>query len=407
MTPTSSVGVFSDGREAVTRTGVARLAHSPFVWKPPLMDPGESPSRKLDAFARLYLEQARAMTYAQLAERQEPPVGSLALGAAGLAYFFWRAARRCRNDALLEDAARWLHAVARAPGDPFLIPELGPRVIRDSVYFGPDGLLFAQILVAHARGERADAAARLFRARCCALAGAPSELLFGAAGYLASAQHLWEETGDTRFRAAAEDVAAALLRRQARWSRLPARGLAHGRAGVLRTLLRWSRNAAGRARGGCDDTVRVLSAPLARLAEEGAGRLRRARATPAAEAALSRTWCDGAAGMALLWAEAYAHEHDPRYAALARACGRELLRGIRGTGADLCCGHAGRGYALLAVADIDGRASWREAAQQAAVRAMRGGGPWPNGILKGYPGAALLAWDVHRRGDAAAFPLIG
>ncbi len=366
-------------------------------------------SRKLESFARLYLEQARSMTYAELSARQDPPFGSLAFGAAGLAYFFWRAAQSYGDDALLEDAARWLDAVERASGDPFVIPGLTAREIRNSIYFGPDGVLFARILVAHARGGRDERAARAFEARCGELDRAPCELLIGAAGYLASAQQLWQETGDTRFQAAAEQVAGALLRRHARWSRMPTRGLAHGRAGILRALLRWKRSGGSRARSRKRDDGSLLAAPLAQLAAEEASAPRASRREPAGEDRSARTWCNGAAGMALLWAEAYAHEHDERYAALARACGRQLLTGIRETGADLCCGHAGRGFALLAVAEIDRRRDWREDARAAGVRAMRGGGYWPNGVLKGYPGVALLAWDLRQRGEqgAGAFPLIG
>ena len=366
-------------------------------------------SRMLDSFARLYVEQARSMTYAQLTARQDPPFGSLAFGAAGLAYFFRRAAQTCGNDALLEDAARWLDAVERAPSDPFVIPGLTARQIRNSIYFGPDGVLFARILVAHARGKGDERAARTFAARCGELDRAPSELLLGAAGYLACAQQLWQETEDERFQAAAEVVARTLLRRQARWSRMPASGLAHGRAGVLRVLLRWKRSGGLRARTGRRDDGNLLAAPLVQLAAEEESALRASQPKLAGDARLARSWCNGAAGMALLWAEAYAHERDERFAALTRACGRQLLTGIRGAGADLCCGHAGRGYAFLAVAEIDRLRAWREEALTAGVRAMRGGGYWPNGLLKGHPGAALLAWELERRGEpgAGVFPLIG
>jgi serine/threonine-protein kinase len=110
--------------------------------------------------------------------------------------------------------------------------------------------------------------------------------------------------------------------------------------------------------------------------------------------------------MVHLWAAAHAWRPDPAYAARARAWGRRLLTSSPSGGADLCCGAAGRSYALLALDALAPTEGWRSAAERAALRAMDVAGPWPNGVLRGFPGLAMLAWDLERRRERG-FPLIG
>src|ERR1700722_15401578 len=125
----------------------------------------DSRLQQIDALANEYLEQSRAMTYADLCARQDPPFGSVAFGAAGLVQFFCRAARERKDDALLEDAARWMRGGGRAPGEGFRLPGRGARRTECSVYCGPDGVAFVRVLAAHARGEPYERAAQAFARR--------------------------------------------------------------------------------------------------------------------------------------------------------------------------------------------------------------------------------------------------
>jgi hypothetical protein len=360
------------------------------------------------ALATAYLEQARAMTYEELRARQDAPYASLALGAAGLAYFFWRAAVERRDDALLELAHRWARAATRAPLADFVAPGLTAATVRGSLYYGPDGALFARILVAHARGKRSHGAVQAFRARCGDLEGVRSELLLGVAGYLTGALALHEETGDTELLAAADRAALTLMRRRAVWSRMTGRAFAHGRAGIVFSLLRWLtltdttlHNAALRARMSAS-VARVLE----RLACDPTTTVERARTQSEPFDLSTQGWCNGAGGMVHLWMAAYAWRPDPAYAARARACGLRLLTATPSGGADLCCGAAGRSYALLALDALEPHNAWRDAAVDAGVRAMEIDGPWPNGVLNGFPGLVMLAWDLEQE-RGRGFPLVG
>jgi hypothetical protein len=344
--------------------------------------------RRVERLVDAYLEQARSMTYAELRERQVRPFASLQHGAAGLAYVCWRAATVRRDPSWLDDAERWSRFAEKAPDDDFLFEgEAAPSVER-SILGGRDGALVARILVAHARGRRDERATRAFRASCRDLARAPSEVYLGAAGYLAAARTLLASTGDERFRAAADDVAAELVRRAPSWGPMAPLGFAHGRAGILHALVRWDAT--------CEPTPRTrglhaeVRARLPAWLEELAGAARGApRQTPWEK----RSLCRGAGGMAILWAAAHARERDARYLARARASARLLLSGLHIGNTTVCCGHAGRAYALLAVDAIDPRGGWRRAAIDATLRASAGSGDWPNSVFLGYPGLALLLWD--------------
>nr|MDP9121743.1 hypothetical protein [Acidobacteriota bacterium] len=76
--------------------------------------------------------------------------------------------------------------------------------------------------------------------------------------------------------------------------------------------------------------------------------------------------------------------------------------------ADLCCGLAGRAYALLnfdrhagsgVTRHWQGRA--RELAEQAAAAALHSPGRTPDSLYKGTVGVAVLAADLWRPGAAA------
>jgi hypothetical protein len=77
----------------------------------------------------------------------------------------------------------------------------------------------------------------------------------------------------------------------------------------------------------------------------------------------------------------------------------------------LCCGLAGRAYALLAVDRVDPDRGWYDRALVMATRAademLNGAGPWPNSLYFGYPGLVCLTQDLLRsRRDRLGLPLL-
>jgi serine/threonine-protein kinase len=190
------------------------------------------------------------------------------------------------------------------------------------------------------------------------------------------------------------------------WTRGPNLGFAHGRAGIFHALLSWS-IACGRA------LPTAFARHLDRLAAdvERTGTMGAPRAQlPGQGAALARSWCNGAAGLALLWARAYEHAPRAAYLGRARAAATFVLDEVAGAPGHLCCGLAGRAYALLAMERIEpgrwiARAEAMAAAATTAVLAQRSA--WPNGLLTGYPGLVCLARELDAApADRIGFPLV-
>jgi serine/threonine-protein kinase len=129
------------------------------------------------------------------------------------------------------------------------------------------------------------------------------------------------------------------------------------------------------------------------------------------DAMRQRSWCNGAAGLVLLWARAYEHTPSPFYLDRARRAARTLLHHTSGVMGDLCCGLGGRAYALLAMDRIEPDHFWYERALEMGSRAVGASlervGEWPNGLYKGFPGLVCLAADLSCAArDRIGFPLV-
>jgi serine/threonine-protein kinase len=177
-----------------------------------------------------------------------------------------------------------------------------------------------------------------------------------------------------------------------RIDRARAPSFAHGRAGTLHALLGWAI---------------ALERPLpASVTDELAGFDGRVERAPA----LGESWCNGDAGMVLLWARAYECLADGEYLQRARRCARRLGAHLSLATGDLCCGLAGRAYALLAMDRIDPDGGWYERAvtmaRRAATSMRRSVGAWPNGLFRGLPGLVCLADDLVRPPRRRGFPLV-
>lgn len=73
---------------------------------------------------------------------------------------------------------------------------------------------------------------------------------------------------------------------------------------------------------------------------------------------------------------------------------------------NLCCGLAGRTYAMLALYRATGERKWLDRARSLSKRAATGSvcDRWPNSLYKGRIGLAVLAAEVERP-ELAAMPL--
>jgi serine/threonine-protein kinase len=166
-------------------------------------------------------------------------------------------------------------------------------------------------------------------------------------------------------------------------------GMAHGWAGILYATLRWCRSA-GTARPG------NLEARLAELGER-AQPWGRGKRWPWGRSSMPG-WCNGSAGFVHLWTLAHRELGDPAYTALAEAAAWNAWESPAG-GGSLCCGLAGRAYALLNLHRHGGGREWlaraRDLANRAALEIERSS-EREDSLYKGRIGVALLAADLAR-----------
>ena len=217
---------------------------------------------------------------------------------------------------------------------------------------------------------------------------------------------------DGSLRALGDEVAAEI------WARLDALppiaeaaelsnlGIAHGWAGLLYATLRWRRSSGG----DLPDAIEERLAQLGELAEP-IGRGARwkwmlERPAPGSAYPYMPGWCNGSAGYVHLWTLAYRTFHDETYLRLARWAAWNAWEDPAAAGS-LCCGLAGRAYALLNLFKQTGETAWLERARTLADRAAEVG-PTPDlpaySLYKGTLGMAVLAADLkHPSGAAMPF----
>ena len=379
-----------------------------------------------------------------------PPRLSLEHGAAGVAYALYRVALGREDPALLARADHWavLAAARRSEvGEEGFHSEAleitAAAVGPGSVYHGAAGLACVRALLAQARDDAtawreaigallAESSAESWAEPSAAPpeAGPPApdaalDLTLGRSGLLLAAALLCEASRGGRLDAAplrewgearladlwreleAEPEIAAGARRL---------GMAHGWAGYLYATLRWCRAVGRPLPPGLERRLNEL-AGLARPWERG---LRWPWYEEGGATLTMPGWCNGSAGFVHLWDLAAEVLGGERWAALADGAAWHVWEApgpTSGGGADLCCGLAGRAYALL---EHDRRQRrrrgdsprWLERARELALRAaaeIRAGHNAErlrDSLYKGELGVALLIADLERPAEAA-MPFFG
>ncbi|HXY29975.1 MAG TPA: lanthionine synthetase LanC family protein [Gemmatimonadaceae bacterium] len=172
-------------------------------------------------------------------------------------------------------------------------------------------------------------------------------------------------------------------------------GILHGLAGPLCATMHWCRVSGDRI----PDELLCWLEHLASMADECGRGLSWPHGMPGAESSDVATsqWCGGSAGLVHLWWEANTALGEERYAQLAeRATWHAWEDASRHP--DLCCGLAGRAYALLRTFRETGDGAWRERAERLATWAREGAGSlvaMPHSLYKGRLGVALLLAELE------------
>jgi eukaryotic-like serine/threonine-protein kinase len=347
-------------------------------------------------------------------DRIRAPRCSINYGAAGVAWFLYRLACARGEARLLAAADVWTtraHARVRDP-DAFASPEIGITnqavgVMSPFHYVG--GLHLIDALVGGAMGDnhRANRSAAEFVAACSELGGNP-DLTLGWSSVLLGCATLLEgmpvhdainrlpvlELGQR----AHASVVAWLADHSPGDGHLRWYGIAHGWAGLLFALLRWSQ-ASGVPLPG------VAAASFDALVAVARNRRGTAwwpvdRKADGHDSEPQSGWCHGSAGYVLLWTLAE-QVLGSGYIELAEGAARHLAENIGRDGnrnASLCCGFAGQAYGLLSLYKATGEQSWRELAVRASGLALRDAprSSRPDSLYKGDVGIAALIADLDR-----------
>ena len=169
-------------------------------------------------------------------------------------------------------------------------------------------------------------------------------------------------------------------------------GMAHGWAGYLYAVVRW-RTAILQPLP--QQIIKYLDV-VARL-QEPVGRGAHWPRNPAETSwGYLGGWCNGSAGFLQLWLAAYELTGDPTYLELAEKAAWSTWDSMESS-VDLCCGSAGRAYALLRHFEATGKREWYDRgtilAEHSVAGAKRLDGTWV-GLFKGTIGVLTLASDI-------------
>lgn len=345
---------------------------------------------------------------------QSAPTASVNYGAAGIANALYRMSVARGDAELLAAADVWAERAASLIGTDgaFYNPEIDIReemIGPSALYHTATGIHATRALIAHVQGmpwlQDESISAFLQAARD---PGKNEDITLGRSGLLLAGALLLDTLSDEeRHRPL---IAWGEELRQGLWSELdrqpPVRdaddtnlGLAHGWAGHLYAALRW-KLAAGAP---LPDRFEERLAELAACARPW-GRGVRWRWGGGDRTATMPGWCNGSAGHLFLWTLA-AEALDPTWRDLAERTAWNTWEAADTT-TSLCCGLAGRSYALLNFWRKGGGPEWLARARTLANRAARGADPTetPDSLYKGVLGIAVLAADLGRP-EGAAMPL--
>jgi eukaryotic-like serine/threonine-protein kinase len=339
------------------------------------------------------------------------PTCSVNYGAAGIAYALYRLSALRDDPQLLALADVWIsRALAhRDDEDAWYSEELDvtpEHVGTVSSFHTAAGAHTVAALIAHARGDsggRRLAVENMLRASAAACP--EIDLTLGRTSTVLACATLLEAIGPADPEAAAalkeagDRVLAGIWQELDAYAPIPEceelryLGVAHGWAGVLYATLRW---------GSVTPSAARRLDELAGCAEPSGRGLR--------WKVLTRTnqymsgWCNGSAGYVHLWTLAHRLQGGDRWLDLAEGAAWNAWE-ADGPVSTVCCGRAGRAYALLNLYRHSGDESWLMRARVLAERSAAEAAPGESeghddSLYKGRLGPALLAAEQAAPQDA-------
>jgi serine/threonine protein kinase len=347
----------------------------------------------------------------------EPPTASVTYGGAGIAYALLRIARARGDEKLLAHADIWATraALSVSKDEAFwnrgldIVPETFGRV---SLFHHASGVHCVESLVAHGRGDERAQLLAVERFIAASQDCDRMDIAFGRSGLLvgcailleALPSHLDSSPLRSFGQSLLQSITFELRTEPSLEESEPAAilGISHGWSGYLFAILYWCE---------ASDTappaeVRERLEELATMAQPfGRGvRWPRRAGESVEDALLAASWCNGAAGYVHLWSLAHRYWDDGRYDQLAEQAAWTAYESADDAPGGLCCGLAGRAYALLSRYKHTAEPRWltrarllgERAANRNAVQAHR-----RNSLYHGEVGIALLAADLQAPATAS------
>ena len=340
-------------------------------------------------------------------------------GGAGAAFALYRLACVADDHRLLSAADIWATKAAQSNTSALMDSDDGAHADRERrlpLLFSAAGAHLASIHIQSALGNPSGVRDAVDGFCHGAREHLPSiDLTFGQAGVLLGVALVLGIPGidaDQRqtlveFGRAIEDALAVRIRSLSRiheCAEVPNLGMAHGWAGILYSVMRWSQSAELPIPNYVISRLRELEA-CATFTRRGARWPWRDRLdddTPS----FMPGWCNGSAGFVHLWLLA-ARTLDASFDALARRAAWDAWE-WNTPAWDLCCGGSGRAYALIALYRHTGDRAWLERALRLAARAVRDAGHAPldatfrpsHNLNRGEAGVAVLAAELETIEDA-------
>jgi serine/threonine-protein kinase len=329
------------------------------------------------------------------------PAASISYGCAGAAAGLLRVAEARGDAGVLALANVWRsRAAARIGADDAFYDEaaqLGRAQLGEiSPYHTESGIHAAAAMIFASMGDL-DAGQRAVTAFLAASRrpGNELDLVLGRSGSLLAAAMLLPLSGAPALRAFGAETIAAIWRELDQRPAIAASpgavlGMAHGWAGYLYAALRWCSASGDALPPRLADRLHELAALKIRA---GRGAVWPSSAGGETSGLLAASWCNGSAGYVFLFTLAHQVLGGSAWLPLAELCAAAAWDVPRGV-ADLCCGTAGRAYALLNLYKHTGAAEWLGRARQlanaaAAAEPARAGALW-----KGSLGVAVLIADL-------------
>ncbi|MGC9992497.1 MAG: lanthionine synthetase LanC family protein [Candidatus Cybelea sp.] len=347
------------------------------------------------------------------------PNASLFFGTAGIACALYRLALLRDSAAYLAASDMWLSFAESSVESPeaFLDPasDLTAEIVGTITPFHTaSGLAAMRALVANAQGDvvtARQAAARFARFSLEGARHANRDLTLGRSGVLLGAALLGDVLpDDAPERAELARSGGRML--DALWSELDTMrplalqranlGMAHGWCGYVYASLRFC-STFGHAR---PKGIERRVYELADVAEPWDRGVRWRWNDHGVDLGTMPGWCNGSAGFVHLFTLAHRQFKEQRFLDLAIGAAWNAWEAGDGNGS-LCCGEAGRGYALIALArHLGDDAAWLGRAGKLSDRAALAivqNSEKPHSLFKGRVGVALLAADLEKP-EVAAFP---